>query len=225
MSIISGLIDLLLLQRCFSCKKLGAIFCEPCLASIPPCYPHKNELIHASLSYKDEGVRKAIHALKYRGVYRVATPIAALFADHLLETLSDAAVFTGNTWSTEQSAASRSLLVPVPLSKISMRKRGYNQAEILARELQKIAGKEAFVVETGVIIKKKETRAQMTIKKRAERVLNLNGAFAVPDPDRVCGRHVIVLDDVTTTGTTLMECRKVLLVAGALDVTCVALAH
>ncbi len=112
------------------------------------------------------------------------------------------------------------LILPVPLSMPRLRTRGYNQAWEVARRLGPRLGIPA--VPDG-LRRLRDNPAQSTLD-RDERLANLQGAFDVPDPACVAGRHVGVVDDVMTTGATLSEIATQLKRAGAARVTnCVAL--
>ena len=91
------------------------------------------------------------------------------------------------------------ILVPVPLHWKRLRERGYNQSRILADELAKLTGIE---VSEGSLIRRTVTASQARTSNLAERRENVLGAFACED-DRLRGRKVLLLDDVTTSGATL----------------------
>ena len=103
------------------------------------------------------------------------------------------------------------VLMPVPLHKSRLRKRGYNQAYEIAKELSKLSGRE---VDTTLIRKKNtEMQAQLKFKQRANNVKN---AFEVETKLR--NKNIVLIDDVMTTGNTLKECAKALIKAGAKEV-------
>jgi len=103
------------------------------------------------------------------------------------------------------------IIVPVPLYKKRQSERGYNQAELLSRGVAKILG---LPVNDKALVRVRETRVQkhMTPKERLE---NLKGAFNVTNKEQVKDKTIILVDDVFTTGSTVNECAKVLLKAGA----------
>lgn len=103
-------------------------------------------------------------------------------------------------------------VVPVPMHRSKLRRRGYNQAELLARALARRTG---LRCEASVLAKRGETTAQSKLQ-RAARVANVRHAF-VATP-RAAGRAVLLVDDVSTTGATLRACAAELLRAGALRV-------
>ena len=106
-------------------------------------------------------------------------------------------------------------VVPVPLHKRKRAQRGFNQAEMIAREaLSQLARPKRFDLCTGVLLRCRETESQIGLTSHQRRE-NLRGAFAVNDPTRVAKRDILLIDDVVTTGTTVSECARVLLRAGA----------
>lgn len=95
------------------------------------------------------------------------------------------------------------LITFVPMHPIPLKKRGYNQSELLANELSKLMG--IPCVSTLTKIKNTKPQHSLTAKKRRK---NLKGAFRIVDKKNVSGRCVLIIDDVVTTGTTLGECAK-----------------
>jgi ComF family protein len=104
--------------------------------------------------------------------------------------------------------AAADLLTPVPLHPKRIKKRGFNQALLLARAFPGAAVAREAVVRT------RHTAPQVGLNPK-ERQDNVKGAFAVTDPARVKGKHVLLVDDLYTTGATVKECARVLRRAGA----------
>jgi ComF family protein len=182
-------------QKCLGCGEENSALCRECLAKIGmPTAPKEDNIFSAS-DYGDEVVKKAIWMLKYRGAKNLAEPLAELIFQRTL--------FPKN---------GLGLVVPIPLSKKRKRERGYNQAELLAIQL---AEKIKIPVCADALVKIKDTPAQVSVKNRSERLKNLDGAFAVKNAEKISGRNVILIDDVSTTGATLKEAKKVLRNAGA----------
>jgi ComF family protein len=105
-------------------------------------------------------------------------------------------------------------LVPVPLHPVKLREREFNQAERLARHLGRATGLE---VAPGLVRRVVATRSQALLERR-ERVKNVARAFTVPDPTRVAGRRLVVVDDLFTTGATTSAVSRALREAGARSV-------
>jgi ComF family protein len=113
------------------------------------------------------------------------------------------------------------LIVPTPLHRERLRWRGFNQALPLARAIGRAA---ARPVDPFVLVRWRATPPQVGLG-AADRSRNVRGAFRVAGRERVCGRSVLLVDDVMTTGATAHECARVLRAAGARHVDAVVLAR
>lgn len=171
--------------------------------------------ISSLFDYKDRLVKAAIWEIKFRGNHTVTKLAAQLLYEHLLEDLGEKALFAGG---------SQTVIVPVPLAPKRFRERGFNQTERLARIMEELDGKKNFTV-SSALVRTRETPSQTKSATRAKRLENLRGAFAISDANEIGGKHIIVLDDVATTGATIGEIRSVLLSAGAASVTGLTFAH
>jgi ComF family protein len=141
----------------------------------------------------EAAARKAIHALKYKGV----SGLAPVMARGMVDTLSE--------W-----APPVQTIVPVPLTGHRRRLRGYNQSELLAREVSRITG---LPLESRAIARRRSGASQVSQPDRESRRRNVADAFA-PGPRCVAG-GVLLIDDVMTTGATLSACARVLVSRGA----------
>ena len=101
------------------------------------------------------------------------------------------------------------IIIPVPMYKNKKSARGYNQAELLAQELQDITP-----YKKGILLKIKDTKKQSTLNKQ-EREQNLIGAYKIQNGEIIQNKNIILLDDIYTTGSTANECSKILKQAGA----------
>lgn len=208
--------------RCIACGKEGANFCIPCREKIPLRANFDSVGIFSLWEYGHPYVRNALLALKYKNKRTIAADIAESLYDTLLEQLAEKSSFTSPL--SHIQAPYTYTVIPIPLSKQRFKKRGYNQTELLAKELSR-KNPMSFILETGVLYKIKDTDTQVSVKDRAKRLQNIHGTFAVKNPESVHGKTVLVIDDVTTTGATLEEARRMLLKAGARVVYGVAVAH
>ena len=157
----------------------------------------------AGLWYEGD-VRKALHGLKYHEKQSYARPLARVMAyavRHKLEEEIDLITF-------------------VPTNAATLRERGYNQAELLARELATMLDKPCLPT----LEKVRETRPMHGLRPE-ERRANVLGAYRLCCPETaVAGKRVLVADDILTTGSTLSECARMLKTAGASRVLCVCAA-
>lgn len=179
--------------------------------------PARDNLPHITslFDYRGPIVKAAVWEIKFRGNWKVTDMAGQLLYEHLLEELGERVLFAGG---------SQTLVVPVPLAEGRLRERGFNQAERLARIMEQLDGGKNFTI-SNAVVRTRETPSQTKSASRRERLKNLHGAFAIPNAYEVAGKHVIILDDVTTTGTTINEIRTVLLEAGATSATGLTFAH
>ena len=184
-------------------------------AAVPALPAQPREWMLPLFPYENPLVKTAVWEVKYRGNARVARLLGELLAEELTGWLAELP---------ETEGVCAPLLVPIPLAKKRQRERGFNQSELLAKEMTRLC---AGVIElkTDALFKTKETESQTQSKNRESRINNLNGCFAVKNPEEVKGRNIVLVDDVATTGATLAEARKALLAAGARKVFAVTVAH
>lgn len=154
-------------------------------------------------SYQNPILEEAIHCFKYKGVKDLSFTLAALLSQNLKR------FFKKRKTERKYESLLDWALVPVPLTKLKQRKRGCNQAEIIAQRLKEVF---AIPLKTGIIKKVRHTKPQMEIKNSQQRKENLQGAFSLntKKPRNLNARKIILVDDVATTGTTLNECAKTL---------------
>ena len=207
--IFKGFLDLLFPQKCLGCGIQDAIICESCLMSFPPFLtenkpPNLPEIdeIFVATSYENEIVKKTIWLFKYRGVKALAEPLSSLMVKKLGDKITHLISNSSQT----------AVIIPIPLSRKKLKKRGYNQAEILGKCL---SDKLSIKMETDVLYKIKETISQVEIKDRDKRLKNIQGVFAVKNPEIIKNKIIILVDDITTTGATLNEAGRVLKQSGA----------
>lgn len=159
--------------------------------------------------------KKLVYFIKKYNNSSASRLVAEKMSDHLGEYLAEQQQFSYFT---------NPLVVVVPLTPHSLKKRGFNQNVKIARGLaQLVSG--TFL--PSLIVKTKETQKQALLKHRSDRTKNIHNAFAVPDDKKslVSFRDVIIVDDLVTTGATLLEMKRVLEKAGARTVIAVTVAH
>lgn len=164
-------------------------------------------------------LRAMIHAMKYDGMRPVAEGLGALLAESMLA-LGEGAP--------PGMLSSGLLVVAVPLWGGKRTQRGFNQSDLLAlAALRKVHAERPewrWENAPAVLRRQRATESQAGLSPRQRRE-NLRGAFFVPEPGRVAGRDVLVVDDIYTTGATAGACAKVLLKAGARSVRVATLAR
>lgn len=207
------LLELLYPTRCCFCRRLtgkGRPVCRACLARYPD--------VPASFQRQTlKGLRGCVSPLWYAGAAREALlrfkfgglpGYAPVFANFMRKCL-------------DENGFSCDSITWVPLSRGRLRQRGYDQARLLAEE---IAAAEGWPCES-LLEKIRETRPQSGMGGREARRRNAADAYRVRDPARVAGKHILLTDDIVTTGETLQECARVLHAAGAASVSAVTAAR
>jgi ComF family protein len=204
---IDHLLSLLLPDRCVGCGQLGALLCDACrrrLVAYDGDLPRvADQLTGVQVAYVFDGpLRHAVHELKYRSRQRMARPLGALLADHL-----------------RAHPLPCDALIPVPLHPHRLAERGFNQAELLARE---VAGATGLPIIVGPLVRIRATRQQALLDTTG-RIENVAGAFVWQGPPPPA--RVVLVDDVLTTGATVNACAQALRAGGARDVYALALAR
>lgn len=180
-----------------------SITCGECLKS-PPDFARLR-----SFGLYEGGLKEAIHQLKFRKGRHLARPLARLIVESGLPDILPGILQEANT------------VVPVPLHHSRLFEREYNQSALLAKEIAELAG---MRLELHGLVKSRKTIPQVGLSRKL-RLANLRGAFGVADGHRFDGCHVLLVDDVCTTGATLRECARVVAEAGAESVNAVTLAR
>ena len=197
--------DLLSRARCAACDGEVArqrVFCAGCSASVVQSGKSADGWL--SFGHYGGALAQAVHHFKYGARVDLARPLG-----HLLRSVCRDAI-TG-----------AELVVPVPMHPTRLVSRGYNQAALLGAH---VADELRVRFAARGLERRRPTAAQAGLD-RPSRLLNVAGAFAVRTPSEVRGRHVVLVDDVSTTGATLRACSGALRDACAAQVTHVVLAR
>lgn len=193
-------------NRCLFCNSviaIDAMLCAECEADIPytpqslECeHKIKHELfLQVSPFYYENGADQAVKALKFNTCLDKAGKLAVFMAQKLTQ---------------ERLADEIDIIVPVPMHRVDLNRRGYNQSILLAKNVGKHIEKP---VHTKLLLKKKRTQKQHDLNAK-ERESNLNNAFLIKNPQLLVGRTVLLIDDVYTTGSTAIACTSVMKSAG-----------
>ncbi len=167
-------------------------------------------IVHTDITalshFKDARVSALIHEAKFYGNDTAQELLGKLLVKYIQRNQYD----------------SRLILIPVPLSRKRLRERGYNQVEHIIDHASKINTE--IQKETGVLVRTKDTPPQTSLN-REDRLRNVEGVFEVQHPERIHGRDITIVDDVTTTGATLRAAKLALLPHSPASITLVALVH
>ena len=201
------LLDLLFPPKCVFCGKLLAEeekkICRNCRNDLPET--ERRQAVPLTTGcvapFQYSGVvRESILRYKFGGRQHYAAVYGPMIASRLQGCKADLVTF-------------------VPVSRRRKFSRGYDQAELLARETAK-----SLTLPCAKVLRKKHTRKQSGMKDAAARRANISGAFALRDNADVREKHILLIDDICTTGATLSEAALVLHTAGAKAVSCAVLA-
>ncbi len=222
-SLARSALDLLLPLHCVGCRWEGEVICARCIEGLRRleqpfcdtcaqpnvngrcqwCLEHPSKIDGIRAPYLFEGpLREAVHRLKYRG-WRVAAPVlGGLLAGYL-----------------EHHKLPGGVLVPVPLHPRRLRSRGYNQSHLLAKEIGKLLD---LPVREDLLKRAKDSPPQVEARSSEQRRANVAGSFKATGVE---GLSILLVDDVATTGSTLMACAAALKEAGAASVWGLVLAR
>jgi ComF family protein len=230
LNILTGIADIIFPPRCAICGDVIKFhsplpFCENCIREIrfissPLCTRcgtpfgagegndhlcadcvagEKHYAIARSMAEYEGTMLAAIHKFKYHGKTGIGKALGNIMAD-----------FASGMW----DMTAFDLIIPVPLHIRRLRERGFNQAIVLSRPLSR---RFKIPLDFSSLKRLRFTSPQVGLNKK-ERSVNVRGAFSVIKPQQISGKKILLIDDVYTTGSTLVECARVLIDAGALAV-------
>ncbi len=216
MNFLYTILDIVFPIRCLGCKREGQDLCFICLKEAPS--PERESLgwIFPIYDYRSTPIKKAIGALKYKNKKRIAKIFAEMLYPRILEELSDLKILKN---------FQNGILIPIPLSQKRLKERGYNQTQLICKELIKLDDNKNYTLMSDILVKIKETEHQAHIKDRNQRLKNLVNSFDIKRAELLTGRNIILIDDVTTTGATLSEAKKILKQNGAKHIIAFTVAH
>jgi len=155
-------------------------------------------------SYTND-VRTIIHNLKYLNKTHLAVKLGSSIGKIIKE---------------DKSIRNWDLLIPIPLHKVKLRSRGFNQSELIVNAIAEVC---SIKKDNKILTRHRYTKNQAALPMK-ERAANVRGAFSVIDNLNIEGKKIILVDDVITTGSTMLECMKVLKEAGAKEVAALSAA-
>jgi ComF family protein len=219
-------ISLLFPRLCYACgdhlMRNENLICTECYVVIPRANYHKeddNPVARlfwgrckiekaAAFSYytKDSRIRNLIHNLKYNGIREIGFELGRIYGSSLKESgfISDI-----------------DLIIPVPLHPAKRRIRGFNQSESISMGISDAI---SLPVDINSLVRKTGSATQ-TKRSRYDRWTNVDGIFQVTETMSLSGKHILLVDDVITTGSTIESCTNELLKIEGVKVSVVALAY
>ena len=210
--LMEGFLSLFFPSYCLGCgeplTRGEEVLCTFCLFHLPRTFFHQDpgnpaarvfwgrvrlEMTSSFVFFHKGGnVQELLHQLKYQGKKEIGHYLGKLYGYEI----GDSLIFK-----------EADLIIPVPLHPRKLRKRGYNQSQCFAEGLSEVLN---IPVENNCLLRKKYTGTQ-TKKSRFERWENVENIFGIVNPHKIAGRHVLLVDDVITTGATIEACASVLL--------------
>jgi len=220
------ILALLFPKFCEGCKKFGQKICDNCAKKVlvlehQEClmcsHPSTNGITHkiCKISYAPEQtfsmfkytwiIKSLIRKGKYRGNFKSYLPIIELF----------------NTKSNYLQSLENCIFVPIPISKNRLRQRGYNQCEKICKYLEEFTQNSKTV---NLLIRTKDTKSQFSLK-REERMVNMQQAFTLDKKLKEITKDkiIVIVDDISTTGSTLREACKEIYKASPKSIICLTL--
>ncbi len=218
-------ISLLFPRLCYACgsqlMRNESLICTACFVLIPRTNYHLAEdnpvaqlfwgrcLIEkaAAFSYYNKGsrIRKLIHNMKYKGIREIGYELGRIY---------------GLSLKASGFANDIDMIIPVPLHPMKKRVRGFNQSETISMGIADVTHLPVDIKSLARIL----VSATQTKRSRYERWTNVEGIFKVIDSETIIGKHVLIVDDVITTGSTIESCTNELLKVEGVKVSVVALA-
>ena len=214
MKLFKKFIGFLFPAHCVACHIEGYWICPLCLPGVTRAKHAEYSWIISVWNYKDPRIKRLLWKFKFENKFSVIEDLGVYLYDHLCDELTERALFDN---------LKSPILVPIPLSLKSLRKRGYNQSKIIATELARRSHGSLQIEDA--LQKKKETETQHSIKNRSERLRNLRGVFEIKNSADVAGKNIVLIDDITTTHGTLIEAKRVLRANGAKKIIGFTIAH
>ena len=219
-------VDFFFPRYCVGCKREGAFLCNSCYQKLPrilppfcqkcgkpetsgklcpTCWGRQSEIDGIRSPFRFDGVmRRAIHEFKYHNLKAISGYLAELLAVYL-----------------KANPMAGEVLIPVPLHPRRLRQRGYNQSSLLAQELGKLT---AMPVAENSLLRSRDSLPQAKTATVEDRRRNVSNAFVCKD-QRLSEKHILLIDDVCTSGATLEACAAALKSSGVISVWGLTLAR
>lgn len=207
--ILNSLLDLVYPKLCVCCNRVlmegEENICLTCLYTLPRSQTHNfsdNKVmdiflgrVHLEKAFswchfeKETSVQNILHHIKYKGKYKFARQMGEVMCQEIPDFFADI-----------------DAIVPVPLHPKKQKIRGYNQSEEIAKGIQEVVGLPIFPE----LLKRTRFNETQTHKNKEERWKNAEGLFSLAANEGFEGKHILLIDDVLTTGSTAIACLKCL---------------
>lgn len=203
MKFLMPIINFIFPTRCVLCNTQGPDICKLCLQHLEHAKPSNHHWIISGFNYRDERVEQLMRLIKNKPHHRVVRILTRDISKRIPFPTAD-------------------MIIPIPIHRSRFIERGYNQSLLIAQSFSTLF---AIPLVSKVLIKPRKTKKQGTMKSRADRIKNLENSFTIQNKKIIQGKTILLVDDITTTGSTLIQAKDVLLAAGAKEVTAYTLAN
>lgn len=210
------LFDCIFPHYCLSCGKLDIYFCASCQTAEWFAHPP------GIFDYPDNLVPDQVVSLtRYTAGHSVARLIEDFKYSWLNQSSQEIGHWLKNTLWLKEKIGECDIIIPIPLHKRRLAERGFNQAEVIAHYISLLINRQLC---DSALIRTRSTKQQATLN-RTDRIKNVVAAFKCVNQEKIVAKNILLVDDVYTTGSTMRECAKVLLAAGAKTVSGFTLAR
>lgn len=224
-SFFSRLLDILAPRSCYVCGRRLAVseqvMCASCNRHLPRTHfelnPYENEM--AKLFWGRIPIERAAALFYYYAQSEVSHVIYALKYDYHPEVGEALGRMTAVEFGVAGFFENIDFIVPIPLTRSRRRKRGYNQSEEIAQGVSEVTG----IPILKNVVRRIQFYGSQTHKNRLERVENVENAFELINSTLIVGKHVLLIDDIVTTGATVCSCAETLQRDGRVKISVLAL--
>ncbi len=216
-------IDLIFPRLCFNCQTALStteqIICISCKANLPTIDHHTNienfrdkfldidpAHIFCFLQFRKDNIsQRLLHEFKYGGFQNIGYTLGIWFGEQIKKAVG---------------SEKFDFIIPVPLHQKKLTKRGFNQSAVISKGIASVLN---IPINLTVVKRMVENKTQ-TLKSRSDRMFSAQGLFKASDPEKLLkNKHVLVVDDVITTGSTLAECAKEILITNPSSISIASL--
>ena len=204
-------------ERCIGCEKPGSALCAICERTITMRAIALSGTSAALFDYKNPLVKKAIWALKYKHRRSLGKYFGVALYREFFKQLA-----YGSKKTNEEI-----MLIPIPASRKAVAMRGYNHAGIIARMIVLSAKNDGLklLLCDNYLYKKREIPQQVSVRDRKKRKENVENIFLVRNGEDLCGKTLVLIDDVITTGSTIADAKRALKEFKPKRILAIAVAH
>lgn len=220
--LLQRILDLIAPRACCICGTRLApeenVICVSCNLHLPRtdhlAAPYENEMAKIFWG-RIKHIEKAAAWIYHQGGSQASSPIYRLKYHHQPEIGTKLGRIMATEMEKTHFLEDIDALIPVPLSSDRQRERGYNQSEAIARGMSEICGKPVLTD----VLERTEYHGSQTQKGRWERNDNVENAFRLINGDKIRNTHILLVDDVVTTGATMCACAKQLEQVGRVNIS------